>query len=128
VFSRARGRVKETEHGQVNSTCGREAWKDETSSRSGPILLGVVVLTNLDVLNKLRWAEDHDISQYTVGYLDRFGGLFELPATSWIRESTEEEWIPQHRIRYFKRVVNGQEDIVWHRDRRIDKIFGTGVV
>jgi hypothetical protein len=59
----------------------------------------------------------------------------------WIKESTDEEWIPQHRIRYFKRLgdrgegderagVRGdderKEEIVWHRDERIDLIFGSG--
>ena len=53
--------------------------------------------------------------------------------SQWIRESTDEEWIPQHRIRYFKRVtkVEGpttdqkmEVDVVWHRDQRVDKIFG----
>lgn len=43
----------------------------------------------------------------------------------WIRESTDEEFIPQHRIKYFKR--EGDGEIVWNRDERIDKIFGTGL-
>ena len=68
-----------------------------------------------------------------MGYIDRFGGIQELPVSQWIRESTDEEWIPQHRIRYFKRtclvsnaagVEESQEDIVWHRDERVDRVFG----
>ena len=69
-----------------------------------------------------------DISQYVVGYLDRFGGCLELPAIQWIRDSTEEEWIPQHRIRYFKRVIDGQKEVVWHREERVDKVFGSSAV
>jgi MJ1316 RNA cyclic group end recognition domain len=69
-----------------------------------------------------------------VGYLDRFGGIQELPVSDWIRESTDEEWIPQHRIRYFKKVVaaagggideDKEDEVVWHRDERIDKVFGS---
>ncbi|RMZ77144.1 hypothetical protein DV737_g4484, partial [Chaetothyriales sp. CBS 132003] len=80
------------------------------------------------ILNRLRWADDADISQYQVGYLDRFGGCLERSALSWISDSTDEEWIPQHRIRYFKKVAAGVEEIVWDRDKRIDKVFGSVVV
>jgi hypothetical protein len=47
-----------------------------------------------------------------------------MPAISWISESTEEEWIPQHRIKYFKKVLgDGHEEVVWDRETRLDKIF-----
>ena len=85
------------------------------------------LIVRKDVLNRLRWEPGIDISQYAVGYLDRFGGCLELPAARWIRDSTEEEWVPQHRIRYFKRVIEGREEVVWDRDERIDKVFGSGV-
>ena len=50
-----------------------------------------------------------------------------MPVSNWISESTDEEWIPQHRIRYFKRTRDGGDhELVWDRDRRIDKIFGSG--
>ena len=62
-----------------------------------------------------------------MGYLERFEGLKETPASNWITESTDEEWIPQHRIRYFKRInENGESEVVWDRDQRIDKIFNSG--
>lgn len=81
-----------------------------------------------DVLHRLQWDEDLDISQFKVGYLERFDGIKETPASNWITEVTEEEWIPQHRIKYFKRVAqNGDSKVVWDRDHRIDKIFGSGV-
>jgi len=45
-----------------------------------------------------------------------------------VSEVTDEEWIPQHRIKYFKRVdETGHGEIVWDREKRMDKIFGTGV-
>lgn len=87
-----------------------------------------------DVLDRLRWDPSLKIEDHRVGYIDRFGGIQELLVSQWIRESTEEEWIPQHRIRYFKRLTKGdgaakaqkmEEDVVWHREQRIDKIFGS---
>lgn len=62
-----------------------------------------------------------------VGYLDRFGGNMEIRASQWLNEVTEEDWVPQHRIRYFKRVTGGEEEVVWHRYDRIDRIFGSTV-
>lgn len=86
------------------------------------------LLPPIDVLHRLQWDQDLDISQYSVGYLERFDGIKETPASSWITESTDEEWIPQHRIKYFKRVdKDGSSDVVWDRDQRIDRIFGSVV-
>jgi hypothetical protein len=42
---------------------------------------------------------------------------------SWKKETTHEEFIPQHRVLYIRH-INGE--IVWDRRRRIDKIFGSG--
>lgn len=79
------------------------------------------------MLDRLRWDPNHDASEYLVGYLDRFGGHKEIRLSQWLNESTEEDWIPQHRIRYFKRVSSGSgEEVMWHRTQRIDRIFGTG--
>lgn len=79
------------------------------------------------MLNRLQWDRQIDISRYLVGYLERFGGLKETPASTWVTEVTEEEWIPQHRIKYFKRVdEDGSSEIVWDRDAKVDKIFGGG--
>ncbi|EXJ53661.1 poly(A) polymerase [Cladophialophora psammophila CBS 110553] len=81
-----------------------------------------------DVLNRLQWDASLDMSQYLIGYLERFAGIKEIPASQWISETTEEEWIPQHRIKYFKRLCqNGDDEIVWHREKRIDKIFSSGL-
>ncbi|KAK7885527.1 hypothetical protein LTR67_010320 [Exophiala xenobiotica] len=82
-----------------------------------------------DVLDRLRWDHALDLSRYCIGYLERFSGIKEIPAAEWVSEFTEEEWIPQHRIKYFKQTTTetGEQEIVWDRDRRIDEIFsGTG--
>ena len=60
-----------------------------------------------------------------IGYLERFDGVKEMPWALWLDESTEEDFIPQHRIKYFKRVGTGE--VGWDREGRIDKIFGTGL-
>lgn len=88
----------------------------------------LVHVCSSDVLDRLHWDPSYDITKYTIGYLERFSGIMETPADSWISESTDEEWIPQHRIKYFKRSLeNGEQEVVWDRERRIDKFFGTGL-
>ncbi|KAI0834085.1 hypothetical protein F5Y06DRAFT_178336 [Hypoxylon sp. FL0890] len=78
-----------------------------------------------DVLNRLRWDQAMDSSDYTVGYEDRFSGVMERPVDSWKSETTHEEFIPEHRIVYFKRKSDGV--IVWDKEQRKDEIFGSGV-
>ena len=39
-------------------------------------------------------------------------------------EVTDEEFIPQHRIVWFKRDADGKK--VWDRKQRLDYIFGSG--
>lgn len=79
-----------------------------------------------DVLDRLKHDSALDASEYHVGYLERFDGVLEMPVTQWVRESTDEDFIPQHRIRWIKRRRQGEEDVVWSRDERIDRIFGSG--
>lgn len=77
-----------------------------------------------DVMNRLRWDPNMDSDDYVIGYLDRFEGVQEKPLGSWQSEQTDEEFIPQHRIVYFKR--KSDASIVWERHSRTDKIFGSG--
>ncbi|OTA93706.1 hypothetical protein M434DRAFT_21305 [Hypoxylon sp. CO27-5] len=78
-----------------------------------------------DVLNRLRWDQALDSSDYIVGYEDRFSGVMERSVDSWKSETTHEEFIPEHRIVYFKRKSDGV--IVWDKEERRDEIFGSGV-
>ncbi|KAM5348516.1 hypothetical protein ACJ41O_008340 [Fusarium nematophilum] len=78
-----------------------------------------------DVLNRLRWDGNFDASDFIVGYEDRFLGARERSVEQWKSEQTDEEFIPQHRILYFKRKSDGV--IVWERRSRIDDIFGSGI-
>ncbi|KAI5466537.1 hypothetical protein BGZ63DRAFT_409803 [Mariannaea sp. PMI_226] len=78
-----------------------------------------------DVLNRLRWDDSMDSGNYLVGYEDRFKGAQEKEVEEWKGDQTDEEFIPQHRILYFKRKSDGA--IVWERRSRIDDIFGSGI-
>ncbi|KAK5998164.1 Poly(A) polymerase-like protein [Cladobotryum mycophilum] len=78
----------------------------------------------MDVMHRLRWDTNINSSDYLVGYEDRFLGAQEKPLEHWKSEQTDEEFIPQHRILYFKRKSDGS--IVWERKSRTDKIFGSG--
>jgi uncharacterized protein (UPF0248 family) len=79
-----------------------------------------------DVLSRLR----HDpvlsahLDEYVIGYLERFDGMCEIRVVDWVKESTDEEFIPQHRIRYVIRRRQGDDELVWGRDARVDKIWG----
>lgn len=82
-----------------------------------------------DVLDRLQWDPTINIGDYIVGYLERFEGILEMPASSWVGESTDEDFIPQHRIRYVKKqLANGTKETIWNRDERVDKLFGSGKV
>ncbi|KAF7548301.1 hypothetical protein G7Z17_g7156 [Cylindrodendrum hubeiense] len=81
--------------------------------------------TAADVLNRLRWDGNLDSNDYIVGYEDRFTGAQEKAVGQWKSEQTDEEFIPQHRILYFKRKSDGT--VVWERRSRIDDIFGSGI-
>jgi hypothetical protein len=50
-------------------------------------------------------------------------GTREAALDRWKTEQTDEEFIPQHRILYFRR-KDGV--VVWDRDTRRDEIFGSG--
>ncbi|KAM0247096.1 hypothetical protein ACHAQJ_009974 [Trichoderma viride] len=78
----------------------------------------------VDALNRIRWDVGMDSSDYLVGYEDRFIGAQEKALDSWRTEQTDEEFIPQHRILYFKRKSDGA--IVWDRRSRVDTLFGSG--
>jgi len=81
-----------------------------------------------DVLNRLRWDPSLDPSDYIIGYEDRFLGAKETGLEKWKTEQTDEEFIPQHRILYFKKKGDdGNGEVVWERATRIDKIFGSGL-
>ncbi|KAF2841665.1 hypothetical protein M501DRAFT_581011 [Patellaria atrata CBS 101060] len=76
-----------------------------------------------DVLARLRHDPEYRIEEFVVGYVDRFKGFLEVPAGEWRDNSSDEEFVPMHRVAYFKR--RGGE-VVWHRGERVDRVFGSG--
>lgn len=81
--------------------------------------------SSADVINRIRWDPGMDSGDYIVGYEDRFLGTKERALDAWKSEQTDEEFIPQHRILYFKRKSDGV--LVWDRKERRDTVFGSGV-
>lgn len=85
-----------------------------------------------DILSRIR--HDPDLggeSQYVVGYLDRHErDPLEMDVTEWkggVSDVTDEEFIPQHRILYFRKKGDAEGKKVWERATRLDRIFGSGV-
>lgn len=81
-----------------------------------------------DVLSRLRYDRTFNIDEFKVGYEDRHSAEpMEKPAEDWKTDTTHEEFIPEHRIMYFKQYMgNGETEILWDKGKRIDKIFGSG--
>lgn len=79
----------------------------------------------IDILNRIRWDPSLDINDYIIGYEDRFTGVIEMPLHRWKGELTDDEFIPQHRIVYFKRKSDGA--VLWDRRSRRDAFFGSGI-
>ncbi|TPX15005.1 uncharacterized protein E0L32_004835 [Thyridium curvatum] len=115
--SEARGGTKKVKKGGKKATPPANA----VVSRAGG---SGKLRSALDVLSRLRWDPNLDSSDYIVGYEDRFTGAREKPLEQWKSEQTDEEFIPQHRVLYFKRQSDGV--IVWERRTRKDELFGSG--
>lgn len=91
----------------------------EASSKTGKKLRPAT-----DIMNRLRWDPNLNSADYVVGYIDRFLGTRETALDRWKVEQTDEEFIPQHRILYFKRRSDGVR--VWDREARLDILSGNG--
>ena len=97
-----------------------------------PVIADLIVSEKLgklrpshEVYNRLLWDQRYSVEEYLVGYEDRFKGVKEMPLTSWKRELSDEEFIPFHRVVYFReKGINGK--FVWDRRTRVDLIFGSG--
>lgn len=80
-----------------------------------------------DILSRLRHDPALSSQSFAIGYLDRHASdVLEMPLESWKGgDVTDEEFIPQHRILWFKRTEDGVK--VWDRKERLDVIFGSGL-
>ena len=79
-----------------------------------------------DILSRLRHDPALSSQSFSIGYLDRHTpDIMEMPLDKWNNgDVTEEEFIPQHRILWFRRNEDGAK--VWDRRERIDMIFAGG--
>ncbi|RDL40734.1 uncharacterized protein BP5553_00713 [Venustampulla echinocandica] len=91
--------------------------------------------TASEVLNRLKFDNNYNIDEWAIGYIDRVRDMIlEKPASDWDRETTAEEFIPEHRIEYFKRYSPGGEgevgeergEIMWSKKQKLDEIFRSG--
>ena len=83
-----------------------------------------------DVLNRIRHDPLLSEDEYVIDYHDRhMPNVMEIDVASWKGggDVTDEEWIPQHRILYFRRKDEGGRK-TWDRVRRLDRIFGSGTL
>lgn len=98
--------------------------KQSTSAdENAPFEKGKPFRTAGEVFNRLKYDDKWDIDRVVLGYVDRHSAkMQEKPANDWVRETTAEEFIPEHRIEYFKRV--GEEEFLWHKTKKVDNIFG----
>ncbi|KAF3905627.1 hypothetical protein ABW21_db0202277 [Orbilia brochopaga] len=76
-----------------------------------------------EVFHRIKWDPQYDSSSYLVGYEDRFRGVLEIGVDKWRTEMSDEEFVPMHRVVYFKE--RGGE-VVWDREKRVDRVFGSG--
>lgn len=76
-----------------------------------------------DILSRIRHDPTLDEEDFIIGYRDRHDDVMEQPVTSWKADVTDEEFIPQHRILYYRR-KDGVK--VWDRAERLDLIFESG--
>ncbi|KAL2043001.1 hypothetical protein N7G274_004059 [Stereocaulon virgatum] len=84
-----------------------------------------------DILSRIRHDPALDEADFIVGYHDRHAPeLMEMDVASWKGggDFTDEEWIPQHRVVYFRRKRDEAGKRVWDREKRLDRLFGSGIV
>ncbi len=73
--------------------------------------------TSEEVYNRIKWDPEIDSATCFIGYEDRFLGVKEYVFDNW--RKNEDEWIPWHRVLYFR----VGDEIVWDRRTRFDKLF-----
>lgn len=113
----------EDDNFRTSATSTKPSAKSKKTARSGPAAAHKLRPAT-DILNRLRWDPDMDSGNYVIGYEDRFLGVREIGLEKWTSEQTDEEFIPQHRILYFRR--RSDRVVVWDREARKDDIYGSG--
>ena len=61
----------------------------------------------MDIYNRIKHDPSYHADDFVIGYTDRFAGTLEMPLNWWAPEDkSSERFIPQSRIRYFKRKIH----------------------
>lgn len=84
-----------------------------------------------DIISRIRHDPALEESDFVVGYHDRHAPeVMEMDVSSWKGggDFTDEEWIPQHRILYFRKKGDESGRRIWDREKRLDRLFGSGIV
>ena len=117
----ANGRIKHVQKGALSSRLGTKS-PASTFTSDTPKLL-----PEYAVLNCLKHDAKYNIDEYVVEYHDRHAEkLKKKPASEWILETTDDGFIPRHRIRYITRCSQAGRKVVWDRENKIDLITGSG--
>ena len=83
-----------------------------------------------DIVSRIRHDPALEESDFIVGYHDRHEPeVMEMDVSAWKGggDFTDEEWIPQHRIVYFRRKGDEPGRRIWDREKRLDRLFGSGI-
>lgn len=119
LLSEDDGRYDEDEY--ISS---RNDKKKSSKKVSVPIPGGNKLRPAADVISRIRWDPSLDARDFLIGYEDRFLGTRETEIEKWKTEQTDLEFIPMHRVIYFKRKSDGV--LVWDREMKKDLLFGSG--
>lgn len=111
--------------GTLSKAKDKKSRKEQRRSLSSQKAVSIPLRPMHDVMNRLRHDSKFNVSDYIIGYVDRHLGPMEKALEDWsVAGVEEEEFIPRHRVMYFKRISD--DHIVWDREKRIDEIFGSG--
>ncbi|KAL9009220.1 MAG: hypothetical protein Q9173_005732 [Seirophora scorigena] len=91
--------------GPFSKAKAKRARKEHHRSASGQAAASTFLRPAHDVMHRIRHDPDLRMSDYVVGYRDRHVGIMEKAVENWSLEGVEEEeFIPLHRVVYFKEV------------------------
>jgi uncharacterized protein (UPF0248 family) len=70
-----------------------------------------------EVLNRMKYDERFDVSDFVVGYIDRQEGILEKKVQDW------EPYGQEELMAYIRNVKT--DEVVWDKVRKVDSVFGT---
>jgi len=117
----ARSKITEPDTGASRSPASKSPRKSKEIVIKD--VKGKKLRTAANVLSRIRYDRGYNIDECVVGYRDRHTRkIEEKQVAEWKDDITHEEFIPEHRIEYFKR----RGGVVWDRKLKIDWVFRSG--